>query len=173
MKYFFTAALILSSNLAFAQSDTASPCMHDREFSLNGVKFFGPSAAIGKHFGKPSKIKKWYRESDGNEGSYFVNDYIYPNVIFSARIGKGEHDRVQVIKLLAPSLSINQRFHLGMSKAELEKILVNYKAKSKLENATLSVFSCEDDAGSVTINFHFDKAGLVDKLKLEYDSDAI
>jgi hypothetical protein len=174
MKHIVTIPLLLATSLAgsLALAQDTQPCLPKQELSLNGVKFFGPSAAIEKNFGKPERIKKWLRKSDGNEGNYYVNDYIYKDVVFSARIGKGKDDRVQKIEIKSPALVLGKSFHVGMSGAEVAKAL-NFKGKLKLEKSALTVFQCDDDAGSVFLKFGFDKKDAVQTLVLEYDSDSI
>ena len=174
MKHTITATLLLATTLAspLARTQADQPCMPQQEFTLNGVKFFGPSAAIEKNFGKPDRIKKWFRKSEGNEGSYYLNDYIYKDVIFSARIGKGEADRVQRIEIKNPALVLGKKFHVGMSMAEVVKAL-NFKGKLKQEKSVFTLFHCDDDTGAIFLKFTFDKKDVVQTLLLDYDSDSI
>jgi hypothetical protein len=149
------------------------PCSSSK-FKVNGISFLSSGLKLRETFGMPQTVRKWYKKSEGNEGSYFVNDYAYKDVVFSVKAGKdfsGTINRIQKVQITGPSVVVGDMTLYGQDAQRLKKSLGLVK-DLPLEHSSFTAMQCETE-GAVMMTFRFGKNKLIDLITLEYDADSI
>jgi hypothetical protein len=167
------AVLSLGMLAATAQADDQQFCLPSEKFTINGIPFLASASNLQKVLGVPRRMKKWFRRSEGNEGSYFMNDYVYKDVVFSTRMGvdfSGTRNRIQKAAISGPSVTVGNMALFGADEEAFKKIL-GYKKTLSLNNSIFSVMQCENEF--VNIAFRFGEQRKVDLITVESDSDSL
>ncbi|WP_285575227.1 hypothetical protein [Geothrix limicola] len=157
--------------LAFI-SQAPSPGSEKLDPSFKGLRLGASKTATVEKFGKPLKVSlKWNEGTIVGYGARIV--FAYSGARFTFEELKGGHESLMTIDVWSPSIPLDQGIRVGMSKAEVLKILGLPRSENPAKSGTELWYSGDPGLGDyneliITIN---KSTGRVSEIRLDSNFD--
>ena len=137
-------------------SQAPSPGSEKLDPSFKGLRLGASKTATVEKFGMPRKVTlEWNEGTIVGYGARIV--FAYPGARFTFEELKGGHESLMTIEVWSPSIPLDQDIRVGMSKAEVLKILGPPRSENHAKSGTEFWYSGDPGLGDyneliITIN---------------------